>query len=1215
MAIKTAISVTLTAQFMRDLGFIFDSAGNISSTPAGIWANAIWFANNDVDRGNVPLVSNGVAQSPTPILDSNNQVTSFKFTIPAFTQEKLVGGVMYIALASDTSIVTDPFAGLAEGDINNLQKALDSNFTFGTFEFTLNNGPDDKGDLTAISTFGLPMSVHALVGGQTIGSVGYNIKASELWSQISKLGTSTAPSVYDFDSTKGPLTSNAFAITPTTAVGGGFKPPSDLKLPFSASDWYPYLDSVAAKPGVVANVTGVYNGAPAPVKNWVTEATNVPINVWHNAGFFDYELSYQSKINVQIEGKASTISGFMLTPTTSSQIKGYIVIPKGNEADLSAHWAGGLANSVYSTLGVAQVYAADPTLVVGQKPLLFQNATPTNNGSAEKPATTEFFNVGVNTPWGKVFTTLLTGFAAGYVGSTGNALNPLDKLADGSLASVNLSQSWNWDPTYAFEQNLKTTPYSGLTPFPVTDTYAKIFFQNSNIYGNMYSDNLMSLYRTGSPLLTLSNPSGGNVDEINLTVFSASDTPSGYEAPKISNYPWGVGQAPVLVAPSSNSGTFMLNFKTPAGADGQQTFVVDDTRMSLQVRVWDPSLNEGAGGFSNSATLPAFPTATLKIDGIVGQQIAQGSVLTALDASNNEVKWTVQSTNNFITPAAGSPLNGSVVVTVTASKADAVVNAATTWNDVALAFPSNVQHANSAASTVGSDGLSQVTVKFEGVAGASFAAGYLVDSNQKQWAFSAGVINAITGNVDVVATASAAGVSVPANEAWAGLFQNSSVTTETDSVPGVFWSNYAASYDDGTLSFVNQTANTQPTGELQLLNLPLGKDSGDIVWYQLIVTDTQTPLAKAFNFYPQFDVNTPGSQSIDGGASISLGSLVNQYTINFSGSGTDALQSGLFIPDQVNGSIPLRGTPNAPVIGTQTPEFYQFLGQSFNFKAVTTTNDPIQPTTGANTMTGVAVNSYVFGWTGLNPEALKDGSLGRWTNKANGLDIVQISIVDTADPALSKTVFAQADLDGQWLTGQAAVIDPIGSAIQLPSKPVSLVAGRTYEISYQEFLLTDAGLERLNPLGIAPISNPSQKLTIEVAGTSGLLNVVQNDHNIFLYSLYEGLLDRVPDQAGFEFWAREVGGSGGHRAELVTGVMSSAEFQAKWANLSDAQFVNTAYTHVLERAPDAPGAGFWFDALNQGKATREEVLQGFLESAESVKLHSDFTQNGFLAVL
>jgi hypothetical protein len=1216
MAIQTSISVTLTAQFMRDLGFTFDSAGNITSKPSGIWSNAIWFANNDVDSGNVPLIADGVVQTPTPILDTNNQVTGFKFTIPAFTQSALVGGVMYIALASDTAITSDPFAGLSEGQINNIQNALTSNFTFGTFEFTLQGGPDDQGDLTAISTFGLPMSAQALVDGQAIGSVGYNISAAEIWSQISSLGSSTAPSVYLFDSSKGPLTSNAFAITPTTAVGGGFTPPTGKQLPFFASDWYPYLDSLAAGTGVIASVTGVYNGAAAPVNNWVTQSQNVQVNVWHNAGFFDYELSYQNALNVQVNGVASTISGFLLSPTASSQVKGYIVIPKGNEAELAAQWGGGLANSIYSTLGMAQVYAQDPSQVSGQTPFLFQNATPSNNGSASENATTEFFNVGANTQWGKVFTQLLTGFAAGYVGSTGNALNPWDKSLDGSLASVNLSQSWNWDPTYAFDQNLKATPYGGQTPFRFTDEYAKIFFQNSNIYGDMYSDNLMSLYRTGSPLLTLSNPAGGNVDEVNLTVFSAGETPSGYVMPTIANYPWSVGQAPVLVAPSSNGGIFTLNFKSPAGGDGQQTFVVDDSRMTLQIRVWDPSLNDGAGGFSNSAELPAFPTAQLKIDGIVGQQIAQGTVLTTTGGSEEGVQWTVQSTNNFITPPAGtSSLNGSVIVTVTANKPEAAVTTSSVWNDVALAFPSAVSPSNSSASVAGSDGLQQVTVKFAGDGGASFAAGYLVDSNQNQWAFPAGVIDGTTGTVDVVARASVTGVSVAANESWAGLFQNSTVTSQADSVPGVFWSNYAASYEDGALSFINQTANSQPTGELQLINLPLGQGNGDVVWYQLIVTDTQTQAAKAFNFYPQFGVNTPGSQNIDGGASISLGGLTNQYTINFAGSGTDALPSSLFVPDQVNGNIPLQGTPSAPVIGTQTPSFYQYLGQSVNFTALTTSSDPIQPTTGSNTMTQVPANSYVFGWTGLNPEALADQSLKQWTNKANGLDIVQVTIADIADPTRSKTVFAQADLDGQWLTGRAAVIDPVGSDIQLSSKAVSLVAGRSYQITYQEFLLTDAGLERPNPQGSAPISNPSQVLTIAVAGESGFLDVAQNDQNNFVYSLYEGLLDRVPDQAGFEFWAAKSSPALADRAELIAGVMSSVEFQSKWANLSDAQFVNAAYAYVLERAPDATGAGFWFDALDQGQATREEVLQGFLESAESVGLHSDFTQNGFLAIL
>jgi len=1206
MPINTNLSVILTARLMQDIGFVFDNQGNITTAPSGIWSSAIWFANNDADSGYLQLINDGNALAPILIKDATNTVTGFKFNIPVFMEDSIRGGVMYVTLASDISLTVDPFLNLTEGQINNLQSAQSGNFTFGTFEFTLTGGADDQGDLTAISTYGFPMSVTSLTGGQVVDSVGFKVAGSDIWAAISELGSTTAPSVYEFDASKGPLSSNLFAITPTTSVGGSFVPPEGKQLPFSASDWYPYLDYLASSTGVSAKISGTYNGAVAPVNNWVDSTTNTQIEVWHNAGFFDYEVSYHNDLSVQVDGEPLIISGFLLSPTATSQVKGYIVIPKGDEVGITSDWNGGLANSIYSTLGMAQVYAQDPSQIAGQSPFLFQEATSDNNGSTADPATSEFFNVGANTQWGKIFTQFLTGLTAGYLGSTGTPLNPLD------AGTVDLSQSWNWDPTYAFDQNLATRPNGGSPSFLFTDNYAKIFFQNSNVYGDMYSDNLMSQYESGSPLLALSNPSGGNVDEITVTLFSASETPTGYIEPSISNYPWAPGDAPALKAPSSNDGTYTLNFRNPAGADGQQNFVVDDSQMKFQVRVWDPSLHNGAGGFSNSAELPAFPTAQVTITGIVGQDIPQGTVL----STKENQQWIVTSTNNFITPGNDSTLNGELTLTVTAQVPDGSVTSSTLWDDLALSFPNSVSYANSAGSTPGltDQDPQQVIIHFSGDGGASFDDGYVVDASGNKWTFLGGTIDGTTGSTDVTATASTVGVSVDANEAWKGLLQNSPISTDVASVPGLFWSNYVASYDDGVLSIVNQNVTNQIPGELELINLPLAQNVDDVVWYQFIVTDTETQAVKTFNFYPQFGDNTVGSQNIDGGASIALSTLPNQCTINFAGSGTNALPSSLFIPDQTNGAIPLQGTPYAPVIGTQTETYYQFLGETLNFTALTTASTLNQPTSGSNQMNDIPTNSYLFGWTGLNPEALTDGSIGQWTNKVNGLDIVQVNIVDTGDATLNKVVFAQADIDGKWRTGIEAVLDPLGADIQLISKPIQLVAGRTYEISYQEFVPSDDGLATETPFGSAPMSNPSSVLTVTVDGTSGMLASPVTVDNNFIYSLYDGLLDRAPDEEGFHYWAGLTGEASSHRANLVSGVTDSAEFQSKWGNLSIEQFVETAYACILERVPDLDGFNFWKNMIDCSKLTQDQVLHCFLESPEAVELIGTVTQDGYLAI-
>jgi hypothetical protein len=146
-------------------------------------------------------------------------------------------------------------------------------------------------------------------------------------------------------------------------------------------------------------------------------------------------------------------------------------------------------------------------------------------------------NTGANNQWGTVLTQVLTGFTGGYYGTSGKSLN-----AD-VTESIDLNKNWNWDPTYAFGKNL-----SGDAAV-FQDPYAELFFFKSNSYGSGYSDNLMSAYAEGGPLIPVYY-NGANVQTIDLTIYDDSETPSGYTQPVIYNY----------IAPPGHSDLFRDQF-------------------------------------------------------------------------------------------------------------------------------------------------------------------------------------------------------------------------------------------------------------------------------------------------------------------------------------------------------------------------------------------------------------------------------------------------------------------------------------------------------------------------------------------------------------------------------------------------------------------------------------------------------------------------------
>jgi hypothetical protein len=69
---------------------------------------------------------------------------------------------------------------------------------------------------------------------------------------------------------------------------------------------------------------------------------------------------------------------------------------------------------------------------------------------------------------------------------------------------------------------------------------------------------------------------------------------------------------------------------------------------------------------------------------------------------------------------------------------------------------------------------------------------------------------------------------------------------------------------------------------------------------------------------------------------------------------------------------------------------------------------------------------------------------------------------------------------------------------------------------------------------------------------------------------------------------------------IAGGFTQSLEFQQKYGTLSDAGFVTQLYQNVLGRGPDAAGFAGWLDGMANHGVTRDMVLVGFAESPENI---------------
>lgn len=97
--------------------------------------------------------------------------------------------------------------------------------------------------------------------------------------------------------------------------------------------------------------------------------------------------------------------------------------------------------------------------------------------------------------------------------------------------------------------------------------------------------------------------------------------------------------------------------------------------------------------------------------------------------------------------------------------------------------------------------------------------------------------------------------------------------------------------------------------------------------------------------------------------------------------------------------------------------------------------------------------------------------------------------------------------------------------------------------------------------------------------------------------LYHAVLDRSPELCGYNYWLGRANENVG-QAQIGEAFLSSPEFMAQHAGLSNSQFVDFIYQNVLGRTADAEGRAWWLENIEAGVTTRGGMLYGVSQSSE-----------------
>ncbi|MDF3414742.1 DUF4214 domain-containing protein [Sulfitobacter sp. M57] len=114
------------------------------------------------------------------------------------------------------------------------------------------------------------------------------------------------------------------------------------------------------------------------------------------------------------------------------------------------------------------------------------------------------------------------------------------------------------------------------------------------------------------------------------------------------------------------------------------------------------------------------------------------------------------------------------------------------------------------------------------------------------------------------------------------------------------------------------------------------------------------------------------------------------------------------------------------------------------------------------------------------------------------------------------------------------------------------------------------------------------------------------------YRLYQASFDRTPDLEGLEFWVQQLDSGALSLEEVAEQFLTSAEFTGTYGQndaLGDSEFIGLLYENVLERSPDAAGYDFWLGQAEQDVG-RDQILVSFSESGENKQLVAPSIDDG-----
>ena len=165
-----------------------------------------------------------------------------------------------------------------------------------------------------------------------------------------------------------------------------------------------------------------------------------------------------------------------------------------------------------------------------------------------------------------------------------------------------------------------------------------------------------------------------------------------------------------------------------------------------------------------------------------------------------------------------------------------------------------------------------------------------------------------------------------------------------------------------------------------------------------------------------------------------------------------------------------------------------------------------------------------------------------------------------------------------------------------------------FKKSENDYLIkTEIGYEDISSINELQFLDKIINLNRDIIPIFDLLDKT-NDISSKIYRLYNAAFGRFPDQSGFKYWIDQNLELKDTYNSTAQSFIASKEFEALYGQeINDKQFITSLYTNILNRSPDDNGFDYWMNQIDQGKEDRVNILMGFSESQENKLIFSNET--------